>query len=100
MDPELADLPNMTDRIRHVIKREGVATAGWIATECGLQGGAAKVHALLSRDIERGRILFADGMFEWNEAWDQEQAKRLAEAAQLLRRHGYTVTEPQQRAST
>ncbi|ARV17510.1 hypothetical protein AEP_00550 [Curvibacter sp. AEP1-3] len=56
--------------------------------------GTHLVWLLLKYDIQKGRVLFQDGKYRWNHAYDTAEAEAIRAAVKLLKNHGYKVKEP------
>lgn len=82
-----------TDKIRHYLRTQGPANCHTLAMEAEVVS-TSLVGSLLAGDIEKGRILFRAGMYHWNQQYDEALQKKLAAAAALLKRHGWTVSKP------
>lgn len=81
-------------RIRDLLRDHGPLPAANIAVQTDLQH-TSLVGALLKNDLHQGRVTLRAGRYHWNHSFDEAQAQRIKAAAQLLRRHGYTVKAPQ-----
>lgn len=81
----------LTASIRELIRQHGPLSSLSIATTLEIDGARGLVYALLKNDLQKGQIEFSDGKFYWNHAYDEGLAKRIKQAAALLRRHGYRI---------
>lgn len=79
-----------TEQIRQLLRERGALTAVAIAVELDLTS-ASLVGALLKADLHAGRAFHQDGHYHWNQAFDEQQARAIAEAINLLKKHGYSV---------
>lgn len=84
----------LTARIRDLIRQHGPLSSHSIAATLEMDGASGLVYALLKNDLQKGQVEFSDGKFYWNQAYDEGLAKRIKQAAALLRRHGYRVGAP------
>lgn len=80
-----------TERIRALLRTAGPKRSLEIVMELDLDISASVVGSLLKNDLHKGAVVFQDGRYAWNPDYDQALAKELAEARDLLRRHGYLV---------
>lgn len=87
-----------TEQIRQLLRKQGSMTAHEILMELVLPedfwGDSGLVGALLKNDIARGQVTRANGKYYWNFSYDEALQNELHQAANLLRRHGYTVEAP------
>lgn len=79
-----------TDQIRRLLRTNGPLTAQNIAVQLDLER-VSLVGALLKADLQVGRVRRIGPLYDWNHGHDEAQARELAAAARLLRRHGFTV---------
>lgn len=56
--------------------------------------GSHLVWLLLKYDISKGRVIFNEGKYSYNPAFDTAEAAAIRDAVKLLRQHGYKVREP------
>jgi hypothetical protein len=93
----LGENENRTERIRAVLREAGrPMSATEILIEAGFPCGASSglVGALLKWDIRQRRVVYEDCRYCWNDEEAAREAAELRHAAQLLRRHGFSVSEP------
>lgn len=87
-----------TEQIRQLLRKQGSMTAHEILMELVLPedfwGDSGLVGALLKNDIAKGQVTRANGKYRWNFDHDEALQNELHQAANLLRRHGYTVEAP------
>jgi hypothetical protein len=84
---------NKCEGIRVLLEEFGALPARALAKHLDLPSG--RIGALAKHDITRGRITFSDGLYRLTPGWDERESRRLQQAAQLLRRYGYSVEAPQ-----
>lgn len=82
-----------TEAIRALL-RAGPRTALSIAVELDIPEGSGRVAALLKGDLHKGSVVMVDGRYQINDDYDAQLQRELAQAAALLRRHGWSVKEP------
>ncbi len=82
--------PTRTEQIRQLVRMSGPLSAQSIALQLELERPDL-VSALLKVDLQRERVRRIGTLYEWNHGYDEAQARELAAAVSLLRRHGYTV---------
>lgn len=51
------------------------------------------VWLLLKYDIQKGRVLFANGLYAWNAEFDLAHETAIRAAIKLLKKSGYTVAK-------
>jgi len=56
------------------------------------------VWLLMKYDMQKGRVLLADGRYTWNHEYDTLEAEELRDAVNLLKRAGYQVKAPRDAA--
>lgn len=81
--------------IRELLKSEArPMSAAEIAFDVDLPSfNQSLVWLLLKFDIQKGRVLFSNGLYAWNTEFDSAQATAIRAAIKLLKKNGYTVTE-------
>lgn len=86
---------NKTDAIRRAMNEGQEYTALELANLSGVS--VLRIRALLKHDIEKGRIMVNEEYPRtYRKATIQEQlSQSISSAAQLLKRHGYTVIPPE-----
>lgn len=82
--------PSRTEQIRELVRISGPLSAKAIALQLELER-TDLVSALLKVDLQKERVRRIGPLYEWNHGYDEAQARELAAAVRLLRRHGYTV---------
>ena len=80
-----------TARMLAYLKANGSASAHELADEADIDR-ACQVSAVLKTHIRRGQVQLVRGRYSLNEQYSVDLQKELAQAAALLRRHGYHVT--------
>jgi hypothetical protein len=88
---------NRTERIRKVLREAGRPMSSIeIVVKAGFPRGtnSGLVGALLKWDIRQRRVVYDADHYYWNDEEAAREAAELRHAAQLLRRHGFTVSEP------
>ena len=85
----------LTARIRELVRQHGPLSSLSIAATLEIDGSSGLVYALLKNDLQKGQVEFSDGKFYWNHDYDAGLAKRISQAAALLKRHGYRVKAPE-----
>lgn len=87
-----------TERIRQLLKSyKRPSTAEEIAFDLEdhmPNFGPHLVWLLLKYEIQKGRVIFADGKYRWNHEYDAALATSIRNAVKLLKQHGYKVTCP------
>jgi hypothetical protein len=87
-----------TERIRRLLKQYPRAvTAAEIAYDMGdhfPDFGQHLVWLLLKYEIQKGRVLFADGKYAWSHEYDTAEAAAIRAAVALLTKHGYDIEAP------
>jgi hypothetical protein len=84
-----------TESIRELL-REATRplSAAEIAFDLDLPSSCT-VWLLMKYDMQKGRVLLADGLYRWCHEYDTLEAEELRDAVKLLKRHGYEVKGPQ-----
>lgn len=83
-----------TDSIRDLLRESSrPLSAAEIAYDLDLPSSCT-VWLLMKYDMQKGRVLLADGRYTWNHDYDTMEAQELRDAVKLLRRYGYTVNGP------
>ncbi|WP_290906319.1 hypothetical protein [Aquabacterium sp.] len=83
-----------TEMLRRLVREHGSLPGLSLAVQTDLPSSSL-VGALLKHDIALGRIKFEGGRYCWNDDFDRcRQEEAIADAAALLRRHGWRVKEP------
>ena len=85
----------LTASIRELIRQHGPLSSLSIAATLEIDGSRGLVYALLKNDLQKGQIEFSEGKFYWNHDHDEGLAKRIKQAAALLRKHGYSIKAPE-----
>lgn len=80
-----------TESIRALLRESGPLTSRQIALILNLDRESL-VGALLKADLHSGRAYFQDGRYHWDGKYDEQLQREIADAAHLLRKHGYSVT--------
>lgn len=95
---EARPAPNAQSRtgsIRALLQSKGALTAADIAIALEIEGGGARVSALLKNDLRSGRVQrllgSGPGQYVLSQSFDADLQESLIAAAALLRRNGYTV---------
>ena len=84
-----------TESIRELLRDTSrPLSAAEIAFDLDLPSSCT-VWLLMKYDMQKGRVLLADGRYTWNHDYDTQEAQELRDAVKLLKRHGYQVKEPQ-----
>lgn len=83
-----------TEGIRNLL-REATRplTAAEIAYDLDLPTSCT-VWLLMKYDMQKGRVLLADGHYRWNHEYDRQEAEELRAAVKLLKKAGYQVKPP------
>ena len=85
-----------TESIRELLRdATRQLTAAEIAFDLDLPSSCT-VWLLMKYDMQKGRVLLADGMYRWNHAYDRQEAEELRDAVKLLKRAGYSVKAPKE----
>lgn len=79
-----------TARMLAYLKAHGSASAHELADEADIDR-ACQVSAVLKTHIRRGQVELVRGRYRLNEQYEAGLQQELAQAAALLRRHGYRV---------
>jgi hypothetical protein len=83
-----------TDSIRELLRDATRSlTAAEISFDLDLPSSCT-VWLLMKYDMQKGRVLLADGHYRWNYEYDSQEAEELRDAVKLLKKHGYTVKAP------
>jgi hypothetical protein len=81
---------SVTARLRHALRANGQMHGSDLARVVGLAGNSI-VRALLKHDIDMGRVLHSDGVYEINEDFEELGKHEIANAIRVLQRYGYEV---------
>ena len=83
-----------TESIRNLL-REATRpmSAAEIAYDLELPSSCT-VWLLMKYDMQKGRVLLADGLYQWSHDYDRQEAEELRSAVKLLQKAGYTVKAP------
>ena len=83
-----------TDSIRVLLREATRAlSAAEIAFDLDLPSSCT-VWLLMKYDMQKGRVLLADGHYRWNHEYDRQEAEELRTAVKLLERAGYFIKAP------
>ena len=82
--------PTKIEWVRALLRTQGPLTAQQICLEVDYPH-TSLVSASLKGDLAKGRIELRNGRYHYNHQFDDQLADELAQAAELLRRHGYEV---------
>ena len=83
-----------TDSIRELLRKAArPLSAAEIAFDLDLPSSCT-VWLLMKYDMQKGRVLLADGRYTWNHDYDTLEAQELRDAVKLLVHHGYKVVQP------
>lgn len=87
-----------TERIRRLLKTYTrpvtAAEIAWDMADHFPDFGTHLVWLLVKYEIEKGRVLYADGKYTWNHEYETAEAQAIRDAVKLLKRHGFTVVQP------
>jgi hypothetical protein len=86
-----SDPVSATDRMRNALKAGRPMTGTALGALVGR--GASEVRALMHNDITKGKVHYEGGVYSLPPELDATQQRRIQEAVNLLRCHGYTVTK-------
>ncbi len=83
-----------TESIR-ILLRDAIRplSAAEIAFDLDLPSSCT-VWLLMKYDMQKGRVILAEGTYRWNHDYDDAQAIDIREAVKLLRAHGFVVKAP------
>ena len=83
-----------TDMIRDLLREAPrKLSAAEIAFDLDLPSSCT-VWLLMKYDMQKGRVLLADGFYRWNHEYDSQEAEEVRDAVKLLKKHGYKVVKP------